>query len=55
MKTYTEKEIKEYFEYLQKVFPNCRFNEAVWQVQDTMFGRDSVYTIEKITKKLNEG
>ena len=54
MKNYTEKEIKEYFEYLQNKFPNCRFNEAVWQVQNIMFGRDSIYTIEEITKKLNK-
>lgn len=52
MKTYTEQEIKEYFEYLKKTYQNCRFNEAVQHVEDTMFDADwSIHTIDKFLEK----
>lgn len=52
MKTYTEQEIKEYFEYLKKTYQNCRFNEAVQHVEQTMFNTNwSVHTIDKFLRK----
>ena len=51
MKTYTEQEIKKYFEYLKKTYPNCSFNEAVQHVEHTMFGKDGIHTIDKFLKK----
>ncbi len=52
MKTYTEQEIKEYFEYLKKTYKNCRFNEAVQQVELTMFDDNySIHTIDEFLKK----
>ena len=53
MKTYTEQEIKKYFEYLKKIYQNCSFNEAVQQVENTMFGTNwwNIYTIDKFLKK----
>ena len=52
MKTYTEQEIKEYFEYLKKAYQNCRFNEAVQQVEHTMFDTNcGIHTIDKFLKK----
>lgn len=53
MKTYTEQEIKEYFEYLKKTYQNCRFNEAVQQIENTMF--DGIHTIDKFLKNKNQG
>ena len=50
MKTYTEKEINEYFKYLQETFKHSPFSNHVWQVQSTMFERDGVHTIEKFLK-----
>lgn len=49
MKTYTEEQIKKYFEYLEKTFQNCRFNEAVQHVEDTMFV--GIHTIDKFLEK----
>ena len=51
MKTYTEQEIKEYFEYLKKTYQNCRFNEAVQHVEHTMFDADGIHTIDKFLEK----
>ena len=52
MKTYTEQEIKEYFEYLKKTYQNCRFNEAVQQVERTMFDTNgNIHTIDKFLEK----
>ena len=52
MKTYTEQEIKKYFEYLKKTYQNCRFNEAVQHVECTMFDADwSAHTINQFLEK----
>lgn len=54
MKTYTENELKAYFEYLQENFKNCPFNEAVWQVQNTMFDKERKYNIDAFLAKKGE-
>jgi len=52
MKTYTEQEIKKYFEYLKKTYQNCRFNEAIQHVECTMFDANySIHTIDKFLEK----
>lgn len=52
MKTYTEQEIKEYFEYLKKIYQHSRFNEAVQQVEHTMFDTEwSIHIIDKFLEK----
>lgn len=52
MKTYTEQEIKEYFEYLKKIYQNCPFNNAIQNVEHTMFDTDeSIHTIDKFLEK----
>ncbi len=51
MKTYTEEEIKMYFQFLKETYKNCPFNEHVKQVEATMFNKDEHYTIDKVLKK----
>lgn len=51
MKTYTEEEIKMYFQFLKETYKNCPFNEHVKQVESTMFNKDGHYTIDKVLKK----
>jgi len=51
MKTYTEEEIKKYFQFLEETYKNCPFNEHVKQVEATMFNKDEYYTIDKVLKK----
>ena len=38
----------------QKNFKDCPFNEAVWQVQDTMFDKERKYNIDAFLAKKGE-
>lgn len=55
MKTYTEEEIKAYFDYMIKKYQNAPAGESMELMKIRMFDTTySVDTLEKITKKIKE-
>lgn len=54
MKTYTEEEIKAYFDYIIKTYPNSPAAEQADRMKFRMFNTDfgKSGTLEEVTKKL---
>jgi hypothetical protein len=51
MKTYTEEEIKKWFDVMMKKYPNSAFNDQLQSVKDEMFPPkfyDDINSLEKV-------
>ena len=50
-RTYTESELKQWFELTLKAFPNCPFYDHLLNVRDTMFDDERKYSLKNTLDK----
>ena len=50
-RTYTESELKQWFEFMLEKYQNCNFNFSLIHVKDAMFNSDELYNLQKVLDK----
>ena len=50
-RTYTESELKQWFEFMLEKYRNCTFNFSLISVRDAMLNSDELYNLKKVLDK----
>lgn len=50
-RTYTESELKQWFEFMLEKYQNCTFNFSLISVRDVMLNSDELYNLKKVLDK----
>lgn len=50
-RTYTESELKQWFEFMLEKYQNCNFNFSLIHVRDAMFDSNELYNLKKVLDK----